>query len=430
MLPLDPLRLDRTLARLATLRGRFIAALRSGSAQEHSFESLPSGLDGELLSNLDAARERDPLAMPLRRWAAALLLDHATLEQRRDVASALRVERHALDAPERAQLTLAQMRRYALVDGARRERWLAAYESRTSALQEAYFRYRERRAEHAQALAVDVLPEADGYRRLLARVLEATRDAAAELRISTLAQFIERALGSELPGVYPNRLTPRSIAELFREGGWLQGLEPQAPELPELLAPSSLARALARFGAALHDAGANRGRPFVLAFDVQGLRRAEFSALLALLPLSAAFAQRRLELSRARVPDHARAAQRVLLLTLRSSAIRAELSLVASASADAYRRAFREWLPGELGFELNPSLAGALFVDDAAPQRLHGLLVALEKHHGLTERYDEDWFRNPRAIEALRAELDEPPQSELSEPRALRGLELFLKAPG
>lgn len=427
MLSFDPLRLDRTLSRFAAQRARFAAALRTGPALEHSFELLPSGLDEERLAALDDARDRDPLAKPLREWLAALLLEHSLIEERRALASALRLERHRIDDPERAELTLGDIRRAALADAERREAWLHAYETRTAVLEQAYFRFCEHRGERAQELAVALDRDAATHRKLIAAVLEQTRDALGELGIDTLAAFIEQGLGVDLPGAYPKRLSPRAIADLFREGGWLQGLEPQPPELPEMVAPASLARALDRFGAAFHDAGANRSRPFVLAYDVLGLRRAEFSALLGLLPLTATFALRRLELSRSRLVDHQRASQRVTLLALRAAAIRAELSLAACSGADSYRRCFREWLPSALGFELNPNLAGALFVEDAAPRRLHGLLSAIERAQALVERYDEDWFRNPRAIEALRAELDETPKSDLDEGRALRGLELFVK---
>jgi hypothetical protein len=430
MLALDPLRLDRTLSRFAALRLRFLDALRAGTAPEHSFELLPPGFDDELLASLTGSEERDPLARPLRAWLGFLLLEHDTLESRRRVAAALRHERHRLDEPERAELSLAEMRRAALVDAPLRAGWLRAYETRAGALQHARLAYWERRTERAGRLGVTLLRDAEMIHQLVANTLSQTAEAYADLGIRTLSAYIEGGLAHDAPGLYPKRLSPRGLGELFREGNWLGGLEPSAPELPEMLAPASLSRGLWRFGETLHDAATNRrkDRPFVVANDVRGLRRAEFGALFALLPLSSAFAVRRLELSRSRLSDYSRAVRRMLLLALRSAAVRAELRLAEPEGAERYRRSFTEFLPDALNFELDPKVAGALFVDEAASERLWAVLSALAKNQALTEEYDDDWFRNPRAVEALRAELEEPPYLEFDEARALAGLTFFVKS--
>jgi hypothetical protein len=41
-------------------------------------------------------------------------------------------------------------------------------------------------------------------------------------------------------------------------------------------------------------------------------------------------------------------------------------------------------------------------------QRFAGALLAASRHETLVQTHDEDWFRNPRAIAELRAELNEP----------------------
>jgi hypothetical protein len=430
MLALDPFRLDRTLSRFAALRQRFVDALRSGTAPEHAFELLPPGIDEELLASIAGNENRDPLARPFREWLGFLLLEHDTIGSRRRVAAALRQERHRVDEPERAELSLYELRRAALVHAPLRRAWLRAYETRTNALQHARFEYWERRTERAPLFHVVLARDAELFRKLVAQGLAQTAEAYADFGVRELSSYIELGLGHDAPGLYPKRLSARGLGELFREGNWLGGLEPTAPALPEMLAPASLLQSLWRFGETLHDAATSRrrDRPFVVGNDVRGLRRAEFGALFALLPLSPSFAMRRLELSRSRVSDHSRALRRVVLLGLRSAAIRAELRLAEPGGAGQYRRTFTEFVPEALNFELDPNAAGAFFVDEAAPERLFGLLAAFGKTQALTEEYDEDWFRNPRAVEALRAELDEAPYTEPDEARALAGLASFVKS--
>ena len=47
-------------------------------------------------------------------------------------------------------------------------------------------------------------------------------------------------------------------------------------------------------------------------------------------------------------------------------------------------------------------------------QRFAGALLAASRHETLLQTHDEDWFRNPRAIAELRAELSEPALLPLS----------------
>ena len=67
--------------------------------------------------------------------------------------------------------------------------------------------------------------------------------------------------------------------------------------------------------------------------------------------------------------------------------------------------AFEELSQRCLGEPLPPRAAGSLFrlhADDG--QRFAGLLLAAELADTLTRTHDDDWFRNPRAAEELRAE--------------------------
>jgi hypothetical protein len=71
----------------------------------------------------------------------------------------------------------------------------------------------------------------------------------------------------------------------------------------------------------------------------------------------------------------------------------------------ALREGFSEHGAKALGFEPPPNAAGLFCrprLGDA--QRLAGLFLAAAQAEQLAAEHDEDWFRNPRAIEQLRAE--------------------------
>jgi hypothetical protein len=75
-----------------------------------------------------------------------------------------------------------------------------------------------------------------------------------------------------------------------------------------------------------------------------------------------------------------------------------------------------------LGFELPESAAGVFIrVRPRDAQRFAGALLAASRHETLVQTHDEDWFRNPRAIAELRAELNEPALTPLAEPALAAG---------
>ena len=66
-------------------------------------------------------------------------------------------------------------------------------------------------------------------------------------------------------------------------------------------------------------------------------------------------------------------------------------------------RAYPELGDQALGVELHPSLLGVVFTPRSGDaQRFAALLIAASLDQRLTEAHDEDWFRNPRAVEELR----------------------------
>jgi hypothetical protein len=160
-----------------------------------------------------------------------------------------------------------------------------------------------------------------------------------------------------------------------------------------------------RLGAAWTEALAPASQPLSLARDPFGLSRATHGALLASLLVSPAFLRRQLGLGKPRVATHLRALARSSLLFVRQLALRVLLDEPALQGTRALHEAFAEQSARTFGFELPPDAAGLLFrprVGDA--QRLAGALLAATRAEQLAAEHDEDWFRNPRAIEQLRAE--------------------------
>ena len=100
----------------------------------------------------------------------------------------------------------------------------------------------------------------------------------------------------------------------------------------------------------------------------------------------------------------------------------------ALTSERAFREAFAELTESDLGLSLPENIAGALFtlgIEDE--QALLGRLTAWTRAEQLIEAHDEDWFRNPRAIDQLRAEAQLPPTVAADPERVKRPLEFVTK---
>jgi hypothetical protein len=181
-----------------------------------------------------------------------------------------------------------------------------------------------------------------------------------------------------------------------------------------VLGASSFARALSRFGAALAAASVPPTAPFALAHPPFDLRRARRAALFAGLLADPVFLARALGLGHARAHAQARATARAFLLTLRLDAARALLvhgrraghpghPLLSSVQEGADR--FEEATRRALGAPIPGALAGVVpDLDPGAALHVLGALLAAGDRGRLVERFDEDWFRNPRAAVAIREE--------------------------
>jgi hypothetical protein len=92
------------------------------------------------------------------------------------------------------------------------------------------------------------------------------------------------------------------------------------------------------------------------------------------------------------------------LLHARAQVAIASAPLADAGKAEARQQALAEALGGALCCDVPESVAGLLGADRVrARARAREALAGLSLHVGLRERFDSDWFRNPRSEELLRA---------------------------
>ncbi|WP_437647275.1 hypothetical protein [Sorangium sp. So ce362] len=399
------------------------------------------GLGAELgLASPASPAAPDPtgLAAPLADWVYLLTLERVVWADRVRLAAAWHAASLTIDLPEPARVSPHEARLRLLADptDAGRKTFAEVLARGSGAVADAARVLVERRHEAARLLAEDGL-----------RAIEIPCDppgaalGAAEALLYRTEPMLQpeptwygalgRAVGRDAASGWPARLSPRWIEELFRPTKLTEGLAIDLGPLPRPLGAASFARALARFGAALALAS-GRG-PFALAHAPFDLRRARRAALFGGLVADPVFCARALGLGQGRALDQARATARSLLLSLRLDAATVALVFHSGQDGDGHvllrasrdrRDRFEEATARALGAPIPGALAGVVpALDPGAAARLAGALLAARDRRDLIERFDEDWFRNPRAAEALRDE-----DSALRSPTSRRAGEADLEA--
>jgi len=425
---LDLMLIDRRLRRVAEAWVRSRRALRRAperAADPFAFHEIVSRVGYERVRDLP---EHDPLRQPVLRWLYRLVDDKACAPLTQARAAVRVLVRHPIERPERGELSLAQLAKRALLQDPRSRYYLDEFLLRAEPLAELGQQIWLRRLEVAQRLGFaspdDLeLPEPGVY-RVAEAWLELTDDRAAEFRSRDFAELLTTSMGFEAHAGIPSHLNGSSLAELFRETALFDSLPLDPGPWPSPLGPASFLRALARLGAAFVSALAPKDQPFVVAHDAYGLRRFEHGALLSLLSAERPFLARALRLGAGTASDHQRVFGRVLLLESRARAARLLLRRGALAGESAFRDAFEELTLRLVGVPLPRASAGALYLPRAdEAQRFAGALVAASRADELCEAHDEDWYRNPRAVDQLRAEAELPPSIGLTAERLERGSE-------
>lgn len=417
----DPFELNRRLLRVATSWRSWRRALRSGQLSPlATFELERPCLGQSCFTRLsEDSSGFNPLREPLMRWVYRLA------EQRINQAVLLERERllrlNPIQFPqEKIEVNLAEFRKGLIMPrsgaqqrlGVREEmlRSLGRASSDLSAINELLW---QRRLEIGKRMGLNSpselelpCPEAPS---LAKSWLELSEPLYASLNIKTLSQWIEAALDLRSDHGWPAKLSPSSLKGLIQQGDFLRGISLDPGPLPEALGGASFLRALARLGAAWHDAAASSSQPFVIAHEPYGLRRRAVGARTALLALNAGFLRRTLGLSGPRLSAQLRASAISCLLHSRLAALKLLLREPA-LRGHKFHEVFEELSFQCFGFPISRALRGGLFqlhTDDA--QRFLGLYGAASSGAALQAEHDEDWFRNPRGIDAQRAEAEASP---------------------
>jgi hypothetical protein len=263
-------------------------------------------------------------------------------------------------------------------------------------------------------------------------VLGATDDLAKHAlgRDGSLGEAIALSLGHEPPLPWPGRkATMAGVADALRgEAGWLDVPDLVFGNAPSAIAPASLVRAYARFGAHWADAAAPRSLAPPLAHAPSELPRRTLGALVASLLGEPRFLVRVLGMTRAEADRAKRVIHRTYLSALRLSAVRVLLRDPAlNGDGRALAELSREHVGRALGISYPASLALVLpRLHETDPSRLVAFAEAARLATFLRDRYDEDWYANPRAVLELRDRLGRAPVLHASVDDAKAGLAAFV----
>lgn len=356
----------------------------------------------------------DPLIAPLRSWVFALTLERVLWPSFVRLASALHEASVQLEEPERALLSPRVLRARVLADPmkARRRAWASGLERGSRSASDAARILEERRAEATRRMGVDdadtiELPcnPTSSAASIADRWLDASSVMADLREDEPWDEAIARGMARGATSGWPAKLGSRWIEEQLRSTRLTDGLSIDLGELPEPLGAISFARTLARFGRSFAEASAPPSAPFVLArppFDLRAERRAAlFGGLLA----DPVFGVRALGLGRDRAKAQAREIALASLRWLRIEAARVRLRGALLLPEKVRKGRFEEETARALGPPIPAPLAGVvplLAPGDAA--RFLGAVLAASDRRSLIDRFDEDWFRSPRAAEAIRGE--------------------------
>lgn len=422
----DPFELDRKLSYAARALRQFLHELRASNAEDHVFESASAVATFELLVELE--EDVSPLSVPLRRWVYRLLDVRLHRDALAQLASAYRREKLLVLAPIQAELAPRDLLLQALADRARRPALLNALAEHATQLRdrrlklgEARLALRERLGQKLTPLELEPNPKLTTLaRELLAR----TQGALAALEVRDLSSALELSLATGARANYPAHLSLRTLVDLLEASRWFDSLTLSLDVVPSRIAPASFARGFYALGAAFRRAAElTSSAPFSLTVDPFALPEHTLGALFSRLPLSSAFAQRRLEVARPKLGDYQRAFAASALLHARLAAARL-LTLPASfQGSTSFVQSFQEEFTRALGFELDPRFAGVLFAPrDDEPQRFAALVDSARIERSLIEQHDEDWFRNPRARDELREQARSPAALTLTDAALEAGL--------
>jgi hypothetical protein len=213
--------------------------------------------------------------------------------------------------------------------------------------------------------------------------------------------FLNVALAEAATQGWPAHLSAHALASLLGSRAWLARVVVE-PEWPKLIGPTSFLRALHSVGRALGFAWAGSTHPFAITHPPGGQVQHRLGYLAAALSTNPEWQKRVLGLREDRARAQVRALAMALLCRAQMLCLKVRLARAATQSPSALRHAYEQYSIEMFGFELPSAFAGVLpRLEFDAAHRLVGCWRGLAEHAQLRNAYDVDWFRNPRAIEAV-----------------------------
>jgi hypothetical protein len=414
----DLLSLDREVARGASTLARWRAELArdpDAAAEAEPLEAVrrvTGKATYDALGALSPSLADVPLRDALREWVVALLLARVVRDEDVELARASSDARARFSGEPPALVSFRQAWR-ALAGSrtvAEARLWLEAAAECGPELAEIARRRADKRLEAVRRLGLahpweTVVPAKHAALRAAAERLLGGTQGLSEAVLKPLlrdgggpAVVLHAAVGREAGEGWPARLGERWLHDVF--GASLQGLRPVLPVLPQALGASSFARALGLLGSAVRDASVHAATPFTLGHDPGARASHRLGFVFAALAGDGQWQTRALGVGRRTAEAQARVLGRTALVHVRLSAAR----LLLGDEADlAPRDRFDELGARVLGASLDGRLRGAWPAarDDEAA-RFVALLEAHDLSATLRDRFDVDWYRNPRAWTHLR----------------------------
>ena len=423
----DPLAWDRQVKSLAEYDDNYRLRLTTdpmSADPSGPFIGIPPITERAAFAQLRELPEDLPLRSALLKWAFRLADSRVNAPGSYQLARLWRSDPISLEVPRRIVTTRSAVLLEALRESRGRGAWLSALGDQLSGATEWISDIWQRRDELARRAgfsgATVPIDPVEGMHELTDAWLARTAAMSAEVIPRDPVQSLEAALARDATRGWPARISAQSMAALLGHRCWLDHAQVREPAWPLLIGSTSFVRALDRLGQALARAWAPNDRPFVVGHDPWCLSEFRTGALIASLVVNQNWQQRVLGLSRDQAKAQVRALTRTLLHASRCLCLKLRLRKAALESSRALKSGLVEQMLEVFGFEWPASFAGLLprlRIDDA--QRLLGLWLGLSDQRRLIQTFDEDWYRNPRAIEALLGQAQEIHQ--LSPPAAWVG---------
>ena len=361
---------------------------------------LPEGI----WERVSALKADDQFANQRRRWAF-VLFEHVQLRSVRDSFSRDWYERLCpVPEPEAGQYCCQQLLQRAITSHQNRFDWLGALARASGPPRESLSQWWDARGEFAERFNVDT-DEVDGMGEPLVQFARDWLDRTDELLPGEpwhWDSWIEAGLARRASDGWPSHLNWRTVAALLGAEQWVGSVQVRLPAPPAVYGAASWLRAFRVFGESWADASLVRAKPFIGWRDPRQLAERTRGWLLVLLALNPEFMRRRQGLSRDRAREQRRILATSVLLALRWAALRVLLR-AARPRSQSFSQEYAVLSERALGFPLPNDLSVVLprmWTDGAS--RFLAPFLAIGRDSELTERFDLDWFWNPRCASELR----------------------------